>query len=43
MGYIVYIKNEGEWIPWTNETSYADALREMEYLTKYEGIEAMVA
>lgn len=43
MGYIVYIKNNGEWIAWSHEDSYADALREMRFLIKYEGVEAMVA
>ena len=43
MGYIVYIKNNGEWMAWSNKSSYADAVREMNYLVKYENVEAMIA
>jgi len=43
MVYMVYIKSNGEWVAWSNESSYADAVREMEYLIKYEGVEAIIA
>jgi len=38
--YVVYIKQNGEWVKYCNCWSWADALREVEFLRKYEGKEA---
>ena len=42
MVYMVYIKKDGEWVRWSDDVSFADAVREAEYLKKYEGLYAEV-
>ena len=42
MTYTVYIKKDGQWVRWSDEASFADAVREAKYLKKYEGLDAEV-
>lgn len=42
MEYTVYIVSGETSRPWTKETSYADAVHEVEYLRKYENVDAII-
>ena len=43
MKYTVYIRNDNEWLAWSCNVSYDEALHMAEYLRNNEGLEALVA